>query len=698
MKFTYAPNARPVDGYTIRRGLHRGGFGEVYYAVSDAGKEVALKLLTHDLDTELRGIRQCLNLKHPNLVTIFDVKTDSEGDTWVIMEYVSGASLEDVLAAFPTGLPRDEVRDWMSGILAGVDYLHGRGIVHRDLKPANIYRENGVVKIGDVGLSKQMGGTRRQHTEAVGTVYYMAPEVAKGQYGPEVDVYSLGVMLYELLTGKLPFDGETTAEILMKHLSSRPDLAALPISLRPVLARALEKDPARRIRSAREFQAELSRVWAPQPLPESAFEPETTGRANGHAQGTGADPRRADQQTAHHQGAGYQTVGHESAKEQTAKKQSAEAGRQDWCDSFRNWRGQQKRTGAGDRVGQIFGLVDDVISRSRTYVRESMDEALEKDRRRREKQQRKLREAEEKAARKAERRQRRAESPGYHWWMVLLILAVLFVPWSRLNWLEVVGIAVFWGAVVIAVRELTRPATGEQGWFRLSTPSSLPRSERIAWSWLLSAVSAAVVTLAGVGAVYAAGWRSPSVTFAGSVLELHVWLILSVWLAATVVVTAFDLFRGSQWSTQPADEESTWPLRSTMLLLGLAVGAAVFLLGDFLQLTMSFGGPVRPMFRQIGSHQLIDGGRPTLPAFMICFAIIFWVQNWDWCLNYERRQRLRLKPVFWSLLGALAASLVSGLPMLYTVLWSTAITTTAQIAAPWQPVVTRRVPVTTTAA
>ncbi|OYW13294.1 MAG: hypothetical protein B7Z55_17090, partial [Planctomycetales bacterium 12-60-4] len=273
MKFTYSPDAKPVDGFTIRRGLHRGGFGEVYYAVSDAGKEVALKLLTHDLDTELRGIRQCLNLKHPNLVTIFDVRTDADGDTWVVMEYVSGASLEDVLAAFPMGLPLDEVRDWMAGILAGTEYLHSRGIVHRDLKPANIYRENGVVKIGDVGLSKQMGGTRRQHTEAVGTVYYMAPEVAKGQYGPEVDVYSLGVMLYEMLSGRLPFDGETTAEILMKHLASAPELAAVPAFLQAVISRALEKDPAKRIHTARQLATELEHAFQTEPLPESAFEP-----------------------------------------------------------------------------------------------------------------------------------------------------------------------------------------------------------------------------------------------------------------------------------------------------------------------------------------------------------------------------------------------------------------------------------------
>jgi eukaryotic-like serine/threonine-protein kinase len=254
MKFTHSPGATPVDGFTIRRGIHRGGFGEVYYAVSDAGKEVALKLLQHEQDVELRGVTQCLNLKHPNLVNLFDVKTDSHGESWVVMEYVSGTSLEDVLAAFPNGLPLDEVRDWLTGLVAGVSHLHDRGIVHRDLKPANVYRENGTVKVGDVGLSKKLGSDRRgAHTQSVGTVYYMAPEVAKGQYGPEVDVYSLGIMLYELVTGRVPFTGETTAEILMKHLTVRPDLIPLPEKLRPVVARALEKDPGRRTPTARQL-------------------------------------------------------------------------------------------------------------------------------------------------------------------------------------------------------------------------------------------------------------------------------------------------------------------------------------------------------------------------------------------------------------------------------------------------------------
>jgi eukaryotic-like serine/threonine-protein kinase len=279
MKFTFPPESRPLEGYTIKRAIHRGGFGEVYYALSDAGKEVALKLLQrHNMDVELRGVSQCLNLKHPNLVTIFDVRTDRDGDHWVVMEYVSGKSLDRVIDDYPHGLPMEQVRHWLSGIVAGVEYLHDCGLVHRDLKPANIYTEHGSVKIGDVGLSKFIAPSQRSaQTQSVGTVYYMAPEVAHGRYGKEVDIYALAVILYEMLTGRVPFAGETTGEILMKHLSEEPDLTPIPVPLRPVLARALHKDPQLRTASAadleREFRNAVVGGGTSEEIPAGAFLP-----------------------------------------------------------------------------------------------------------------------------------------------------------------------------------------------------------------------------------------------------------------------------------------------------------------------------------------------------------------------------------------------------------------------------------------
>jgi hypothetical protein len=257
-KFLYPGGSRPLEGYTIKRGVGHGGFGEIYYAVSDAGKEVALKLIRRNLEVELRGIRQCLNLKHPNLVALYDIRQDDQGDTWVVMEFVSGGCLADALAAYPNGMPVDQALTWFRGTAAGVAYLHDRGIVHRDLKPGNIFCEEGLVKVGDYGLSKFISCSRRSgQTESVGTVHYMAPEVANGRYGKEIDVYALGIILYEMLTGRVPFEGESVGEVLMKHLTAKPDVSMLPEPYRSAVARALEKDPARRFGTVGEMLAAL---------------------------------------------------------------------------------------------------------------------------------------------------------------------------------------------------------------------------------------------------------------------------------------------------------------------------------------------------------------------------------------------------------------------------------------------------------
>ena len=221
-------------------------------------KRSALKLIRRNLDVELRGVTQCLNLKHPSLLALYDIKVDDRGDNWVVMEYVSGESLEDVLARHPNGLPLDEALVWFHGIAAGVAYLHDRGIVHRDLKPGNIFNDDGQVKIGDYGLSKFISASRRSgQTESVGTVHYMAPEIANGRYGKEIDLYALGVILYELLSGQVPFEGESVGEVLMKHLTAEPDVSRIPEAYRGIVARSLAKDPQQRAHSVAEFLAAL---------------------------------------------------------------------------------------------------------------------------------------------------------------------------------------------------------------------------------------------------------------------------------------------------------------------------------------------------------------------------------------------------------------------------------------------------------
>jgi len=268
MKFQYGNGQRPLDGYVIHRGIGIGGFGEVYFAESDSGKEVALKRIQKNLDVEIRGVRHCLNLRHPNLVAIYDIRYDQDQQGWIVMEFIEGESLREHLDrstdpsvgpihSYEQGKP-ERILPVFAQIIAGMTYLHDQGIVHRDLKPANIFLDKGLAKIGDYGLSKYISTSRRAgQTESVGTFHYMAPEIGKGEYGKEIDIYSLGIILYEMLTGTVPFDGQSTQEILLKHLTADPDLSMLPEGLAHVIGKSLAKNPTNRYRDGREMLHDL---------------------------------------------------------------------------------------------------------------------------------------------------------------------------------------------------------------------------------------------------------------------------------------------------------------------------------------------------------------------------------------------------------------------------------------------------------
>ena len=265
MRFTYRSGQRVLDGFTLKRGVGKGGFGEVYFALSDSGKEVALKLLA-EREVEMRGVLNCLNLKHPHLVHVYDVREDEHGDTWIVMEYVLGESLAQVIQRHRNGLPENLVREWFGALSRAVGYLHDQGVVHRDLKPANIFIENGGLKVGDYGLCKSMSSNQKQ-TQRVGTVHYMAPEIGSGKYDKAIDIYACGVMLYEMLTGKLPYDGESDNEIFVKHMTAVPDVAGLPRGFAPIVLRALDKNPLRRYATMAEFARAVEATALPVAAP-----------------------------------------------------------------------------------------------------------------------------------------------------------------------------------------------------------------------------------------------------------------------------------------------------------------------------------------------------------------------------------------------------------------------------------------------
>ena len=261
---------RPFPGMQIVRPVDCGGFGEVYAGVTDQGKQVALKWLWRNPAVELRGVRECLNLRHTHLVQVYDLKETPDGHAWVIMEWVNGMTLAGWLTQNPQGLGVRQVATWIAQLASVLDHLHARGVVHRDLKPANVFVEEGQIKLGDFGLAKQVWpSSMGPHSECVGTVHYMAPEVARGEYSAASDVYSLAVLAHELLCGRRPFAGETPAEVLMRHLTEEPGLELLPESLRGLFSQALAKVPAQRPATAGEFARVL--VALAESVPENSF-------------------------------------------------------------------------------------------------------------------------------------------------------------------------------------------------------------------------------------------------------------------------------------------------------------------------------------------------------------------------------------------------------------------------------------------
>src|ERR687884_30623 len=262
------------DGrYRIVRKLGAGGMADVYLAEDqELGRRVAIKILNdrHAADDSFverfrREAKNAAGLSHPNIVSIYD-RGEAEGTYYIAMEYLDGRSLKELIVGRGPA-PVSVAIDYARQILAAVRFAHRHGIVHRDIKPHNVLVDGeGRVKVTDFGIARAGASQMTEAGSIVGTAQYLSPEQAKGTaVDQRSDIYSVGVVLYELLTGKVPFTGDTAVEIAMRHLSSVPEPpSALREDVSPeldmVVLRALAKDPDDRYQTAEEMDAELERI------------------------------------------------------------------------------------------------------------------------------------------------------------------------------------------------------------------------------------------------------------------------------------------------------------------------------------------------------------------------------------------------------------------------------------------------------
>jgi eukaryotic-like serine/threonine-protein kinase len=259
--------------YVIKRKLGSGGMADVYLAEDqELGRRVALKLLDdrHASDEQFverfrREAQSAAGLNHPSIVSIFD-RGQAEGTYYIAMEYLDGRTLKELLIRNGPTPPAIAI-DYARQILGALAFAHRHGIVHRDIKPHNIIvRPDGRLKVTDFGIARSGTSQMTEAGSIVGTAQYLSPEQARGApVDPRSDLYSLGIVLYEMLTGKVPFTGDTPVEIAMKHLSQVPEPPSalrpeIPRDLDAVVMRALAKDPDQRYGTAEEMDADLARV------------------------------------------------------------------------------------------------------------------------------------------------------------------------------------------------------------------------------------------------------------------------------------------------------------------------------------------------------------------------------------------------------------------------------------------------------
>ncbi len=275
--------------YEIVETVGKGGMAIVYKAKCLVlNRYVAIKVLRPEFREDKEFIsrfkveaQSAGSLSHPNVVSIFDVGQDGDLD-YIVMEYVEGVTLKQYVEA--TGvIPWREAVDYAAQICAGLDHAHKKGIIHKDIKPHNIIiTREGTVKITDFGIAKVISSsTITTGNATMGSVHYFSPEQARGGYmDHKTDIYSLGVVMYEMVTGKLPFEGDTAISIAMQHIEKEPDAPTalnptVPKSLENVIRRAMCKEQVLRYDSVVQMLVDLKKVY-------TGNEVDYSGLASGH--------------------------------------------------------------------------------------------------------------------------------------------------------------------------------------------------------------------------------------------------------------------------------------------------------------------------------------------------------------------------------------------------------------------------------
>jgi serine/threonine-protein kinase len=272
---SYFPPGSKISKYEIKALLGRGAMAEVYRAVNPAlNQDVAIKVLNpatmeEDKSAERfkREAQAVARLTHPNIVRVFDFDIH-ESVYFMVMEVLEGSTLRDLIMQYKDGMPQERIFDIFKQIAGAVDYAHELGVIHRDIKPSNVVMVGDRAVLTDFGLAKLSGQAQLTATGvSSGTPAYMAPEQATGEeITPRTDIYALGVMLYEMVTGDVPFKGDTYARILIQHLQSLPPMPSTIIkdidpALEAVILRALSKDPKLRYRTASQMVEDMSRQF-----------------------------------------------------------------------------------------------------------------------------------------------------------------------------------------------------------------------------------------------------------------------------------------------------------------------------------------------------------------------------------------------------------------------------------------------------